>query len=87
MNIQVNGEAKTFQDGITVTDLLETLDIRSEQVAVELNLKILDRGDFPQSMLQNGDTVEILSFIGGGATVHLHDNRRHLINTQSVRQE
>ncbi|MGB0911653.1 MAG: sulfur carrier protein ThiS [Nitrospirales bacterium] len=72
MNIQVNGETQTLQDGLTVTELLQTLEIRTEQVAVELNLKILDRGDFPHSVLQNGDTVEILSFIGGGTEVLTH---------------
>ncbi len=67
MDIRVNGESQTLQEGLTVTDLLQTLNIKTEQVAVELNLKILDRGDFSHSVLQNGDTVEILSFIGGGA--------------------
>ena len=66
MDIQVNGESQTLQDGLTVKDLLHSLDIRIEQVAVELNLKIIDRGDFAHSVLQNGDTVEIISFMGGG---------------------
>ncbi len=74
MDIQVNGESQTLQDGLTVTDLLNQLDIRTEQVAVELNLKILDRNDFSQSVLQHGDTVEILSFIGGGAEESSQEN-------------
>ncbi|GJL66435.1 MAG: hypothetical protein NPIRA05_14060 [Nitrospirales bacterium] len=67
MDIQVNGESQTLQDGLTVTDLLQQLDIRSEQVAVELNLQILERDNFSKSILRHGDTIEILSFIGGGA--------------------
>ena len=67
MDIQVNGDNQTVQEGLTVTDLLRQLEIRPEQVAVELNLKILDRQDFSSSILHQGDTVEILSFIGGGA--------------------
>jgi thiamine biosynthesis protein ThiS len=39
-----------------------------ERVAVELNLEILDRAAFGQRRLENGDRVEILGFIGGGAT-------------------
>ncbi|WP_447969082.1 sulfur carrier protein ThiS [Nitrospira sp. M1] len=70
MDIQVNGESQALQDGLTVTELLQQLDIRAEQVAVELNLKILDRDDFAKSILHHGDTVEILSFIGGGAEAH-----------------
>ncbi|GJL53420.1 MAG: sulfur carrier protein ThiS [Nitrospirales bacterium] len=80
MDIQVNGASRTLQDGLTVTDLLQLLDIRTEQVAVELNLKILDRADFPTSILNHGDTVEILSFIGGGAESPLHPHA--YINTQ-----
>jgi thiamine biosynthesis protein ThiS len=41
-------------------------------VAVEVNLKILDRSNFPTWNLQEGDTVEILSFIGGGSLPPRH---------------
>jgi len=78
MDIQVNGESQTFQDGLTVTDLLQQLDIRTEQVAVELNLQILDRDDFSTSILRHGDAIEILSFIGGGAGT---TSRRHITST------
>jgi sulfur carrier protein len=43
------------------------LEIRADRVAVELNLEILDRKDFETRGLREGDRVEILSFIGGGA--------------------
>ena len=88
MNIQVNGEIQTLQDGLTVSDLLHTLEIHSDQVAVELNLKILERGDFANSVLHDGDTVEILSFIGGGAgsLVQHHSDRLHLTPTP-IRQD
>ena len=65
--IQVNGEARGVSDGQTVAALLHELDIRVDRVAVELNLEILDRGDFDSRGLREGDRVEILSFIGGGA--------------------
>jgi thiamine biosynthesis protein ThiS len=45
---------------------LQDLQIKTERVAVELNLEILDRATFPQRLLQDGDRIEILSFIGGG---------------------
>lgn len=67
MNIVVNGEQREADEPLTVAQLLETLHLRSEQVAVEINLKILDRGDFLTWKLQDGDKVEILSFIGGGS--------------------
>lgn len=67
IHIHVNGQARTWRDGATVADLLQELDIRTERVAVELNLEVLDRAVFGQRELKNGDRVEILGFIGGGS--------------------
>lgn len=67
IHIHVNGQERTWRSGATVADLLQDLDIRAERVAVELNLEILDRAAFGQRRLENGDRVEILGFIGGGA--------------------
>lgn len=68
MYIQVNGEQRTVAAGSTVAGLLKELDIRSDRVAVELNLNILDRSEFDGRTLQEGDRIEIISFIGGGGT-------------------
>jgi thiamine biosynthesis protein ThiS len=67
IRIQVNGEAKDWRRGATVADLLRDLDIKTERVAVELNLEILDRAVFAHRPLNDGDRVEIMSFIGGGS--------------------
>lgn len=69
IQIQVNGEARSWRSGATVADLLQNLEIRTERVAVELNLEILDRAAFAQRPLKDGDRIEILSFIGGGSEV------------------
>ena len=66
MHIQVNGEPRTVTAGATVAGLLKELDIRPDRVAVELNLTILDRSEFDGRSLQEGDRIEIISFIGGG---------------------
>lgn len=66
MHIHVNGRAHAARPEATVADLLLDLDIKQERVAVELNLEILDRGDFGRRVLQEGDRIEILGFIGGG---------------------
>jgi sulfur carrier protein len=66
MNIIVNGKPHQAEEPFTVAHLLERLNLRSEQVAVEINLNIVDRGDFQAWKLHDGDKVEILSFIGGG---------------------
>lgn len=72
IQIQVNGEAKAWRSGATVADLLQDLEIKTERVAVELNLEILDRAAFAQCSLKDGDRVEILSFIGGGGEALSH---------------
>ncbi|MGH7261432.1 MAG: sulfur carrier protein ThiS [Nitrospiraceae bacterium] len=67
MQVQVNGEERTLAAGVTVAGLLTELDVRPDRVAVELNLNILDRSEFDRRSLQEGDRIEIISFIGGGA--------------------
>lgn len=74
IQIHVNGEARAWRAGSTVADLLRDLEITSERVAVELNLEILDRSRFADRPLKDGDRVEILSFIGGGAAHEIHDD-------------
>ncbi len=67
IQIQVNGQVRSWRSGTTVADLLHDLDIKAERVAVELNLEILDRATFDQRLLKDGDRLEILGFIGGGS--------------------
>jgi thiamine biosynthesis protein ThiS len=69
LQIQVNGLPRDCRSGSTIGDLLRELDIKTERVAVELNLEILDRKDFELRSLKEGDRVEILSFIGGGSLI------------------
>jgi sulfur carrier protein len=67
MKIQVNGEDRDVPEGMTVAGLARQLDVRPDRVAVEVNLQILDRQEFDRCELREGDHVEIISFIGGGA--------------------
>ncbi len=69
MHIQVNGESRQVREEINVTGLLQDLQLNVERVAVEINLEILDRGDFDARILEEGDRIEIMSFIGGGAEI------------------
>ncbi|MBX3318354.1 MAG: sulfur carrier protein ThiS [Nitrospira sp.] len=66
MQIHVNGQTRSWRGDATVADLLQELDIKTERVAVELNLEILDRAVFGERVLKDGDRLEILGFIGGG---------------------
>ncbi len=66
MRITVNGETRELAEGQSVASLLSALDIQAERVAVELNLKIVDRQAFTGTSLNDGDRVEVIGFIGGG---------------------
>ena len=66
MHIRVNGESRQVHEEMNVTGLLQDLQLNVERVAVEINLEILDRRDFDARTLEEGDRVEIMSFIGGG---------------------
>ena len=66
MHITLNGEQFELDRPVTVTDLLTRLDIDPRRVAVEHNLAILKRQRFPEVVVDEGDTVEIVNFVGGG---------------------
>ncbi|OGX37316.1 MAG: thiamine biosynthesis protein ThiS [Omnitrophica WOR_2 bacterium RIFCSPHIGHO2_02_FULL_68_15] len=67
MVITVNGEARQVPDGATVSDVLASFGVNPQLVAVEVNLDILRRGQYPETVLRSGDTVEIVQMVGGGA--------------------
>jgi thiamine biosynthesis protein ThiS len=70
MKLQINGEARDFPDSpnpFTVAALVETLGMKSDRVAIELNLDIVPRDHWPETQLNDGDRLEIVHFVGGGA--------------------
>ena len=66
MELMVNGEKRQMAEGLTASQLLETLQIIPERVVVEVNLTILKRAQLPGTVLKEGDQVEIVQFVGGG---------------------
>ena len=67
MTVTINGESRSFDDVRTVADLVENLGIKSDRVAVELNREIVTRDNWPATLLAEGDRLEIVHFVGGGA--------------------
>lgn len=66
MRIQLNGESFELPDGQTVADLLSRLDLTGRRVAVELNLDIVPRSQHGETVLREGDNLEVVHAIGGG---------------------
>ncbi len=69
MNVIINGvEEKIENAGATVTELLKIKNVQMpEMVSVELNGEFLDRESFGSTIVKEGDRIEFLYFMGGGA--------------------
>lgn len=66
MNITVNGKVHNVAQGTTVLELLETFELGTERIAVEHNQVILAKEAYVTVALQEGDTLEVVRFVGGG---------------------
>ena len=66
MLIQLNGESFELPDGETVAGLLAFRKLAGRRVAVELNLDIVPRSQHADTVLKEGDQVEVVHAIGGG---------------------
>jgi len=66
VHITLNGDPYEIAAPLSVADLLSRLDLDARRVAVEHNLIVLKRAAFGQTMVNEGDSVEIVNFVGGG---------------------
>ena len=66
MEITVNGEKQTIETQVTVAQLLESLEIDPETVVIERNLDILRLEDHGETLLVEGDSIEIIRMVDGG---------------------
>ena len=66
LRITLNGDTHELAGPLTVTALLALLEIDSRRVAVEHNLIVLKRDAFATTLVQDGDEIEIVNFVGGG---------------------
>jgi thiamine biosynthesis protein ThiS len=67
MNIILNGETKEIAANLAVAGLIAELGLTPERLAIEVNRRIIRRADWPSTTLAEGDKVEIVHFVGGGA--------------------
>lgn len=63
--IRINGEDRTVASS-TIEALLSELKLEGKKVAVELNKKIIRRDTYNETVITDGDSVEIVNFVGGG---------------------
>ena len=66
IHVSVNGEDVSVPSGSTLAELLRRLSLDGRPVAVEHNRRVVPRGEHTAVRLNHGDTVEIVTFVGGG---------------------
>jgi len=66
MTIILNGDPHELAGPLSVTDLLSSLAIDPRRVAVEHNLAVVKRVAYDATLVDDGDAVEIVNFVGGG---------------------
>jgi len=66
MNITVNGKKEVLDNPESLLELIHKKGLNKEKVVVELNLKIVQRQNLESTQIQEGDSIEIVSFVGGG---------------------
>lgn len=62
----MNGRPLELSDGSTIAQLLEQLKVARQAVAVEVNAQVIRRAHHAEHRLSSGDTVEVVTFVGGG---------------------
>ena len=66
MNIVLNGEARQIDDGTTLRALLDQMAVNCEALVVQRNDDIVERQSYAETELADGDTLELVHFVGGG---------------------
>ncbi len=66
MEIRLNGETRQVEDGLTLHDLISSLQLPNRALAVAVNRKVVARQKWPEYVLQPADQVELVRAIGGG---------------------
>ncbi len=66
LRVVVNGQERALEEGSRISDLVTELGLTGRRVAVERNRVIVPRAAHDSTLLDDGDTIEILHFVGGG---------------------
>jgi sulfur carrier protein len=70
VRIQINGEPREIpQSSLSLNELLDTLSLAPQRIAVEVNKTIVRRSEWETTVVKDGDQIEIVHFVGGGKAV------------------
>ncbi|MBP3233097.1 MAG: sulfur carrier protein ThiS [Eubacterium sp.] len=63
--VKINGESYDYV-GLSVAEMLERNGFSTDRIAVEINEEIVPKANYSSTVLKDEDTVEVVSFVGGG---------------------
>jgi sulfur carrier protein len=66
MNIRINGKDETLKSPSTVEALVSEKGLSADRIVIEHNRRIVPQEEWPGIMLRENDSIEIVSFVGGG---------------------
>jgi len=66
MFVKVNGESREFNEDATLYDVIHLLGLQERVMAAAVNMQIVKQDVWSSAVLNDGDTIELLDFVGGG---------------------
>ena len=66
MTLTINGEERTVREGITLAELIEQLALGTKYIGVERNREVVSFRNYAETILADGDNLEIVTLVGGG---------------------
>jgi len=66
LEITLNGSPRSLETSISIATLVEELSMPERRLAVELNGIVVRKAEWPRTILNSGDRIEIVHFVGGG---------------------
>ncbi len=66
IHVRINDQPREIAAGTTLAELVRNLDLNPRQIAIERNLEIVSPSLFASTVLQAGDSLEIVTLVGGG---------------------
>ncbi len=66
MQIKVNGKAEEVKENSTIKSFIEGTELKIDQIIIALNDDVIEVENYPKIALNDGDSIDVMSFIGGG---------------------
>ena len=66
MQIKVNGKLYDFNDNITLENIINQLNISSQNIIAEVNGNVIIKEKFNKTVIENNSVIELIKFVGGG---------------------